>query len=369
MSNHEPTILIVDDDPAGRDTLTALLEGQGYRLFGVASGVEALQLVGELEPDLVLLDVMMPGMDGFSVCQRLKGDDASRHIPIILVTALDSKADLVRGLDAGADEFLSKPVSLFELRARVRSMLRVKQQYDELRDAVRLREEMANMIVHDMRSPLTAVLGYVEFLRANPPDDVRLDGLEAIAGQTRRLSALATDLLLLAKMQSGKLIVHRSEVDVIELVRTVQSSHALAAKLRQLNLVLDVPPEDRMFQLDRSLLERLVDNLLSNALKFAPNGSRVTVRVWYGSEEEQSGCTSVYLQVIDEGPGVPREHRARIFDQFEIIAMRREGLEQMGLGLAFCKMVTDAHGGRIAVADNSPTGSIFTVELRAAEQL
>jgi two-component system, sensor histidine kinase and response regulator len=254
--------------------------------------------------------------------------------------------------------------SLFELRARVRSMLRIKQQYDDLLAAVRLREEMANMIVHDMRSPLTAILGYVEFLCRNLPGDAGMnpqhEGLDAIAAQTRRLNALAMDLLLLAKMQSGKLVVHHSEVDVAEVVYAVQSTHALAAKLRQVDLVLDLPAEDRMLLLDRSLLERLLDNLLSNALKFAPTGSSVTVRVLYGPDP-----SGLCLQVIDEGPGVPLEHRARIFDQFEIIAMRHEGLEQIGLGLAFCKMVVDAYGGRIAVADNSPKGSIFTVELSA----
>ena len=353
------TILIVDDDPAVRHTLTALLEGQGYRLVSAGGGAEALRQTAELAPDLILLDVMMPGMDGFAVCRKLKADDASRHIPIILVTALDSEEDLVAGLDAGADEFLSKPVGLFELRARVRSMLRIKRQYDDLLAAVRVREEMANMIVHDMRSPLTAILGHVEFLSCNLAGQPHQRDLQAIADQTRGLNALATDLLLLAKRQSGKLVLHLSLVDPVEVARSVADNHALAAAAKRVCVVLDVPLEDRLWSLDHSLFERLLDNLLSNALKFAPTGTTVTVRVRY----DVAGESGLRVQVLDEGPGVAPEHRTRIFDQFEVISMRREGVEQVGLGLAFCRMVAQDHGGSISVTDNHPAGAMFTVEL------
>jgi two-component system, sensor histidine kinase and response regulator len=353
------TILIVDDEPAGRDTLTALLQGQGYRLVSACCGAEALRQTGELAPDLILLDVMMPGMDGFAVCRRLKADDASRHIPIILVTALDSKEDLVAGLDAGADEFLSKPVGLFELRARVRSMLRIKRQYDDLLAAVRLREEMANMIVHDMRSPLTAILGHVEFLSRDLVGQPSQRDLQAIADQTRGLNALATDLLLLAKVQSGKLVLHLSLVDPVDVAQSVADNHALAATARQVRVALDAATDDRLWSLDRSLFERLLDNLLSNALKFAPPGTGVTIRVRSGEVGDSGLC----VQVLDEGPGVSPEHRTRIFDQFEVISMRREGIEQVGLGLAFCRMVAEAHGGSISVSDNHPAGAIFTVDL------
>ena len=124
--DEKPRILVVDDESSARNTLEAFLFGEGYDLAFAASGPEALARLDELVPDLILLDVMMPGMDGFKVCQRLKTDKRWRHIPIILVTVLDSKEDLARGLDAGADDFLSKPVNGLELRARVRSMLRIK---------------------------------------------------------------------------------------------------------------------------------------------------------------------------------------------------------------------------------------------------
>jgi class 3 adenylate cyclase/DNA-binding response OmpR family regulator len=149
---HEPTILIVDDDDGARNTLNALLCAEGYELVAATSGHEALTHLEDLAPDVILLDVMMPGMDGFEVCGRVKADERWRHIPIVLVTALDSRQDLVRGLDAGADDFVSKPVNGPELRARVRSMLRIKQQVDllekqrrELETTLSLKEELAQV--------------------------------------------------------------------------------------------------------------------------------------------------------------------------------------------------------------------------------
>jgi len=144
------TILIVDDDSSARDTLEALLFQEGYDLFFAANGQEALERIDDVNPDVILLDVMMPGMDGFQVCQVLKTGPNWRHVPIILVTALDSREDMVRGFDAGGDDFVSKPIDGLELRARVRSMLRIKRQYDlleaqrrELQETLHLRSKLA----------------------------------------------------------------------------------------------------------------------------------------------------------------------------------------------------------------------------------
>src|SRR5262249_29049268 len=144
-----PRVLIVDDDPLARDTLEAQLYLEGYELLFATNGIDALQRMKELTPDVILLDVMMPQMSGFEVCQYLKQRSEFRHIPIILVTALDGPDELVRGLGAGADEFITKPVNSQELRARVRSMLRIKAQYDDLERTLQLRELLSNMIVHD----------------------------------------------------------------------------------------------------------------------------------------------------------------------------------------------------------------------------
>jgi two-component system sensor histidine kinase/response regulator len=361
MNKENPHILIVDDEPSARDALEALLFRQGYDLAFAASGPEALACLNEIKPDVILLDVMMPGMDGFRVCQRLKTDKRWRHIPIILVTAFDSKEDLALGLDAGADDFLPKPVKGLELRARVRSMLRIKKQHDELEATLRLREDLANMIVHDMRNPLTAILGFSQLLKRNITARDALEDIEVIWTQARRLESFLNDMLMLTKMEKGKLILNRSTVDINQLLLEVQKSHSVIVRSKRINLVTDLPEEARPISLDANLIQRVLDNLISNALEFSPAESTVTLHVEYPGAEPAS--PHVRIQVLDEGPGIPEKHRDRIFDKFEIVALKKRHIPQIGLGLAFCKMVVEAEGGRISVGANEPKGTVFTVEI------
>ncbi len=360
------TILIVDDEPSARAILEALLFPEGYELAFATTGQEALDSLEQVAPDVILLDVMMPGMDGFQVCQRLKAHKQWRHIPVILVTALDSPEDLVRGLDAGADEFIPKPVNGIELQARVRSMLRIKKQFDELEAAMQLREDLAHMIVHDMKNPLTTILMTTFAVRESITDPRASQYLDTIEAETRRLNSFMTDMLMLAKIQENQLILKCTPVNVNQIVQAVMETYHAVAQSRRIHLVTELPPgTPRPVSLDASLFQRVLDNLLSNALKYAPRESTVTIRVEYPEKQPDSPASrpSVRVQVLDEGPGIAPEHRERIFDKFEIVALKQRGVPQLGLGLAFCKLAVEAHGGRIFVEDNEPQGSIFTVEI------
>ena len=175
------TILIVDDEASARATLEALLLVEGYNFIFAENADKAIISLEKTLPDIILLDMMMPEMDGMELCHVIKRNKKWQHIPIILVTALDSKEDLKRGIQAGADDFLSKPVSGIELRARVKSMLRIKAQYDQLQKMMMLREELANMVVHDMRSPLCTIIGYSDFLRKNLVNERDLGDVDKIA--------------------------------------------------------------------------------------------------------------------------------------------------------------------------------------------
>ncbi|MDY7077790.1 MAG: response regulator [Chloroflexota bacterium] len=367
MEGHKkPLVFIVDDDPSARDTLEALLFQENYDLAFAVSGREALTRLAQLAPDVILLDVMMPGMDGFEVCQRIKADERWRYIPVILVTALDTKNNIIRGLDAGADEFLSKPVNGPELRARVRSMLRIKKQFDELEATVHLREGLSHMIVHDMRNPLAVTLMNACIVKEIVTEPEYLERLNAIERETRRLDSFLNDMLMQAKMQENRLILNRSPVDVVQMVRMVREAYDTVARPAGINLVTELPQgECRHMSLDASLFRRVLDNLLSNALKFSPPEGTIVLRVEY-SEVESEGRSpqpQMRIQVLDEGPGIAQEHRDRIFDRFEIVSLRKKGVPQVGLGLAFCKLAVEAHGGRISVDANKPRGSVFTVEI------
>lgn len=357
-----PRLFIVDDEHSARETLDAFLSTEGYELFFAANGPEALILLPDINPDTILLDVMMPEMNGYELCHRLKTSPDWSHIPIILVTALDSTSDIIEGLEAGADEFLSKPVNKLELRARVRSMLRIKKHYDDLRAALQLREDLVNMAVHDIRTPLTTIMGFSELLllRNDFSAASRAD-LEHIFRQTQRLQNFSQDMLMLAKIEQGCVVLNRTEVEVNQLVIEVIDDHRVIAGPRGIHLTAQLPAEPApLIRLDAPLFQRVVENLLSNALKFSAAKSTITLQVEYPPIDQGGG---VRLKVIDEGPGIPPEDRERIFNKFEIAGLKQKGISQTGLGLAFCKLVVEAHGGHIFITGNEPQGSIFIVEI------
>ncbi len=361
------TVLIVDDEPITLDIMGGLLAREGCDLVFASNGEEALAKVKEANPDVILLDVMMPDMDGFEVCRKLKEHDRWRHIPIILVTALGSKEDMLQGFEVGADDFLHKPVSGPELRLRVRSMLRIKNQYDELEEALHLREELAHLIVHDMRNPITTIIGICELslMKAKVGQNEEKDEITQIHSQARRLNSFLNDMLIVAKMEAGELILHRSKVNLGQFIEQVVESHQIIAQSRNIRLEIDIPNDSLPMFLDESLFQRVLDNLVSNALKFSPTDNTVQIRVTYPDPQEASSEDSfVKIEVIDRGPGVPEEYRERIFDKFEIVAMRDSVSTQFGLGLAFCKMVVEAHEGKIYVIPNEPEGANFTVEIK-----
>ncbi|MEM7028958.1 MAG: hybrid sensor histidine kinase/response regulator [Chloroflexota bacterium] len=362
--NYPPRVLIVDDEPYVRETLGEMLSIQKYELCYASDGLEALQHIEMQSIDLVLLDVMMPDIDGYQVCRQIKSDPRWQHIPIIMVTALDSKSDLKRGFDAGADDFLSKPVNMIELRARTRSMLHIKRQYDELQEVIKLREELANMIVHDMRIPLTAIRGLSELaLLDAPAKDQFLEDMQVIHTNAQRLDALLNDVLTLAKMKEGKLVLNQAPVDITALTQSVRNNHLPTAKLKDITLIVeDKATKAMLVQVDEMLFQRVLDNLVSNAIKFSEPGNQVTLQV-HSTPQTATASQQMVVKVIDQGIGISVKDRDRIFQKFEVLETQDEQVSQVGLGLAFCKLVVEAHGGRLSVSTNPPRGSIFTVEI------
>jgi signal transduction histidine kinase len=364
--NRTGLILVVDDEPTAHDIIEGFLFNDGYDLVFASNGIEALECLKKLSPDVILLDVMMPGMDGFELCHRLKSNEKWQSIPVILVTTLNSKEDMIAGFEAGANDFLTKPVNEAELRARVRSMLRIKQQYDKLEANLQLREDLAHMLVHDIRSPLVVILGYSDLLvlkTNNSPEYA--EELNYIKTQARRLDSFLNDILTLAKTEAGQPILNRSLINVNQLVQQIEEIHKVVATSKKIQLISILPVESPPMLLDSNLIYRMLDNLVSNALKFSPAQTSVTIRVEYRNIEVplQTSEAHLRIQVLDEGPGIAEEHREGIFDKYKIIALQHGGVPQVGLGLAFCKMVAEAHGGRILVEANKPVGSIFTVEM------
>lgn len=374
------SVLVVDDEPHGFDVIEAHLYREGYDLIYLNSGVEALKCLDNIKPDVILLDVMMPVLDGIEVCRQIKSNSQQKHIPIIMVTALNSKEDLAKSFDAGADDFLTKPVSGIELRARVRSMLRIKQQYDALQSTLHLREELSNMIVHDLRNPLSKIIAGSSLLLESNLNDEDIQDVNLILTAGRQLNSLVNDLLILTKMEAGKMILNRLAVDLNELATRALSEFSKVADSKNITLKSKLDLQVNPVYVDENLLRRVLDNLLSNALKFSPRQSVITLQINYLSskidEEYLSNYTcvlpdknsngnigkthQVIIRLIDEGPGINEELKQRIFNKYEVGEILT-GFSQFGIGLAFCKMVIEAHGGTIFVEENKPQGSIFTV--------
>jgi signal transduction histidine kinase len=272
-----------------------------------------------------------------------------------MVTALTSKQDLAACLAAGADDFVSKPIIGVELRARIQSMLRIKQHYDSLHQLLELREDMAHMIVHDLRNPLTSILFGLEMLsKIDYPRDQQQEKISRIQQAGHQLQKLVDDILLIAKMESGKLQLERSDIDANGLIETVIYDFKDIAALKHIHLVQIRDPAPSPITVDPALFRRVLDNLVANALKFSPAGAQVTLT------HDCQTAGGHLIRVADHGAGVPVNLREAIFEKFET-GSRLQGMAQLGLGLAFCKLVVESHGGRIQVQDNHPNGSIFAV--------
>lgn len=352
----QTSILVVDDEPNNFDVIEVLLLRDGYDLDYVTSGVEALKYLDDRIPAVILLDVMMPDINGIELCRQIKAHPSWHPIPIIMVTALNSKEDLARCLDAGADDFVSKPVNGVELRARVRSMLRIKQQYDALQSTLQLREDMSNMIVHDLRNPLSSILLACTVLQLMNLPERPQKKLEQIMLAGQQLQSLIDSLLIMAKLEAGKLLLNQADVDLCEMGTAVLLDFEPIAAQKRIQLSSQLPQPGGKVCVDASLLRRVLDNLLSNAIKFSPCGSQVGLEINYLPEGHAT------IQVTDSGAGISLELRQCIFEKYEV-GRSLHDVSQTGLGLAFCKMVITAHDGSISVTENQPNGSIFTVEI------
>jgi signal transduction histidine kinase len=361
-SDATPNVLLVDDTAENLRLLAGMLSSRGFDVRPVTSGVEAIEAVASEPPDLILLDVTMPGMNGFEVCSRLQEHEQWRKIPVIFLTALTDVNDKVKGFAAGGVDYITKPFQLEEVLARVGSQLALRQARRDLeqtivklREVEQLRDDLVGMIVHDMRSPLTVLITQLQLLRMDVAGDLAQSVDDAIRG-ARQLNGLATALLDVRRMEEGKMPLQKKRVDLAVLATDVREA---MAKLEPDRVIELSAAEPASASCDEGLLRRVLENLISNGIKHTPAGAPLRIAV-----APVNG--RVRVAVHDQGPGVPPEARQRIFEKFGAVAVRQDhSYHSVGLGLAFCKLAVEAHGGTIRVEDGTPRGSVFVVELPA----
>ncbi|MEO1519711.1 MAG: response regulator [Cyanobacteria bacterium J06633_2] len=349
-------ILIVDDQPDNLRLLSNMLVNEGYDVRRALSGRLALQNVQVNPPDLILLDINMPELSGYDVCQSLKADAKTRSIPIIFLSASNSEQDKVQAFELGGVDYITKPFQVREVLARVATQFKLQQ-------LNRLRENLSRMLVHDLRTPLSSIVLCSSSLmnRTYITSDDQ-DILKDIYTTGKRLNHMLNDLLVIAKLDDGKLVLNRAPTNLPSLIDEVIHELTVEAESKQVKLVSLLSDSAHSPLLDTNLFRRVIENLVTNAIKFSPRGGTVTVSLVVEVQQHtkhDSNATMV-LQVIDAGLGVPEEQRQAIFKPYET-GQHIGGVSQIGLGLSFCKLVVDAHGGCISVNNNQPTGAIFKV--------
>ena len=362
-------LLIVDDNEDNRDVLARRLQKQGHWAVTAASGVEALSILAEQPFDLVLLDVMMPEMDGYEVLFRIKSEPQTRHLPVIMISALDELESVVRCIDMGAADYLPKPFNPTLLRARVGASLREKRAHDReqrytaelaesyrrLRELERLRDDLTYMIVHDLRTPLTSLLSGLQTVPLvgdlNTIQSEML-GIATDGGET--LLGMINDLLDVEKMEQESVPLALAPLSAETLIAQACTQVTLLAAAEKLTLTPEIAPALPQFQGDEDKLRRTLVNLMGNAIKFTPRGGTVTVGVSCGSAND------LLFFVRDTGEGIPTNALERIFEKFGQVENRQAGRKMStGLGLTFCKLAVEAHGGRIWAESTPGIGSVF----------
>jgi len=355
-------ILIVDDSPDNLFLVQTILVEEGYEISLATDGVAALEKIEQTLPDLVLLDVMMPQMDGFEVTKRIRENPKLPFIPILLITAYDQPS-AVQGLDMGADDFIRKPVEVEELLARVRSLLRLKQSVDERDQIACQREDFVSRLTHDLRTPLVAADRMLNLLLEGALGELSPAMEEAMVTMTRsnrNLLAMVNTLLEVYRYEAGRKTLNFSTVEIKEVIEEVVQELSPLAKEKGLSLIYKLE-ENIITKVvsDRLEIHRVVTNLLGNAIKFTDKGS-VKVRLSNTYNDNQPEVPWVTVEIQDTGPGISPEEQKTLFKRFRQGSHKRSG---SGLGLHLSRTIVDAHQGTITVKSQPNQGSVFTVNL------
>ena len=368
-----PLILVADDVPANVELLCDQLATLGYRVATAIDGPSAVEACFARKPDLCILDISMPagslGVDdrstGFEVCRRIKRDPRTSRIPVIFVTALNDTTDRVKAIEAGGDDFLTKPHNRQILGARLRSLLRLKfatdaleESYRKLRELEKVRDDLMKMIVHDLKSPLTSVLAALEmvldgdFGAVSEPQRRALGDAEAKAED---LLALIEDLLEVARIEETSIQLDIQPIAPAALLTEILHEWEMRLAQEEAAATMDVADDAPVFHADKGLVKRVFSNLIQNALTHSPRNVTISIRA------RRDGATDgVLFTVADNGPGIPKEYHEIIFRKFEQAKTpSAPRVRSSGLGLAFCKLAVEAHGGRIWVQSAEGKGSQF----------
>lgn len=368
-------ILIVDDNADMREYLIRILS-EHVQVEAVVDGVTALVAATERVPDLILSDIMMPGLDGFELLGALRASPRTREVPIILLSARAGVEAIVVGLEAGADDYLIKPFSAQELVSRVLAHLQMAhlrgEALQEARSTIRSRDEFISIVSHELNTPLVSILGWTRLLRANSPSPTMLTkALDTIERNAMLQAKLVQDLLDISRIAAGKLRLDTEPVKLEAVIETAMATVTQMAQTKGIDLNwhknianLDAHTANSIVVMgDRDRLGQVICNLLSNAIKFTPSSGSVTIELSVIDDDHSPNISCARICVTDTGIGIAADFLGHVFERFRQ-ARDSDVAKGMGLGLAIARHLVELHNGTIsAQSAGVGQGATFTVKL------
>jgi len=359
-------ILVVDDIPENVKVIAHMLKGMGFAITFAKSGYEALESLKSNPPNLVLLDISMPGMDGYEVCERIKNDPETEDIPVIFVTARDNPEDVVMGFERGAVDYLTRPVNSAELKARVMTHLELKSSRDIIRQQNRelwelnaSKDKFLSILAHDLKNPIAGLMTISELtakMYSSLTDTERLNYIKEIHSSAERVLNILEDLLQWSRSQSGRIEYNPTEVNLARVTDEALAAVEDAVSKKELSIENNIPEESSVFA-DRYMIATVIRNLLSNAVKFSYPGGKINLKARVNESH-------VSYKVSDSGIGIPEENMKRLFRiDGGLSTPGTEKEKGTGLGLILCREFVEKNKGTIRAESTPGKGSAFTFTL------
>jgi signal transduction histidine kinase len=366
----EPKILVVDDTEDNLDLLEFALKRKPVTMLRATSGAECLVLAERENPDVILLDIQMPEMDGYETFKRLRANPKTAKIPVVFLTAQKKDPESIeKGLALGVDEYLTKPIDVEELFVRTRMLVQLKRAQAELE---RTKADFMAMLVHDLRSPLSGIQSVVKFIKEvskeGPLKEEYLKLLDAAEESSHRMLELINDFLDLSKFEAGSMTLERHPTSITELLRRVINQMELQFQRRNIAIKTNFDEHLPLVLVDERKIEQVVVNLLSNALKFAHPDTSVIISAERMDASELGQRPLVRVSVSDKGLGIPAHELPLLFERYKQVSTASKVKQKgTGLGLAICKLIVEAHEGTISAESEPNQWTTFRFTLPALQ--
>ncbi len=381
-NNREINILVVDDNPKNIQIIGQILHSQHYNVFFATSGAEAMAIVSRRKNfDLILLDILMPGMDGFEVCANLKREDALKAIPVIFLTAKSDTSSIIKGLRLGANDYVVKPFNEEELQLRVKTQIDLKKQRERLEVLNQHLEETVKdktsevqeahkklailekakndflvLISHELRTPLNIINGFTEILHDSLRQTKHIEELNILKHSTNRLIRLAETALLITEIRLGKYTLEYDEINLEQLCHKVAKNAGKLFLNYHFGYEIHVNDGAKTIRGDKNLVENVISQITENAIKASQNNSHITFKLF---EEEQN----TVLEIKDNGTGFSQKDMERLFEIFN-----KNGpdvtYDGFGLGLFTAKLIMNLHSGEVLMKNNDEGGASVSLVFR-----